>query len=162
MLARLGVLASVLCMAYVGNASAATAAGVMTVTATVTSTCTVSTSALGFGSSASTATEAGNGDVTGAVSVNCTTGSAYTVALDKEAGARLAIRKMTSGVNTLSYTVYTRAARAAVSGDGTASSTVADTGSGATQVFPAYGRIFAGQTVPAAAYPNTVNLTITY
>jgi spore coat protein U-like protein len=164
LLARLGVLAGVLCTAYVGNAYAATATGVMTVTATVASTCIVSTSTLAFGSSSSAAIQAGNVDATGSVSVNCTTGSAYTIALDKGAGvgATLPIRKMTSGANTLNYTVYTDATRATIWGDGTASSTVPGTGTGAAQLISAYGRIFSAQTVPAAAYTDTINVTVSY
>jgi len=143
---------------------AATATGTMTVTATVASTCVVGASTLAFGSPNSAAIAAGNIDATGTVTVNCTTGSAYTVALDKGAGAgaSLASRKMTSGVNLLSYTVYTSEARTTVWGDAGVPDSVAGIGSGAVQTISAYGRIFAGQVVPAATYNDTINVTVSY
>lgn len=164
LLARMGTLAAVLCTPLVGNAAVASAAGVISVTATVASTCIVGTSTLAFGSSTSADIQAGNIDATGTVSVNCTTGSAYTVALDQGAGtgATLPIRVMTSGANTLNYTVYTDSPHTTVWGDGTASSTLAGVGTGVAQSISAYGRIFAGQAVPAAAYTDTINVTVTY
>ena len=162
---RLAMAAAVVYLAQgTTGALAAAATGVMTVTATVASTCTVGASTLAFGSVTSAAIQAGNIDATGTVTVNCTTGSAYTVALDKGAGTGSTIpsRKMTAAAVVLSYTIYTEATRATVWGDGTASSTVAGTGSGAVQTLTAYGRIFSGQTVPAATYTDTVNVTVTY
>jgi len=147
------------------SAYAATATGPLSVTATVTSTCVVGASTLAFPSANSAAIAAGNVDAIGAVTVNCTTGSDYNV--DVDAGtvtaATVASRKMSNGTKLLSYTVYTSAARTTIWGDGTATSgTVAGTGSGASQSIPAYGRIFAGQVVPAAAYSDTINVTVSY
>lgn len=143
-------------------AYSAVATGVMTVSATVSSTCVVGASTLAFSSATSAAIQAGNVDATGTVTVNCTTGSPYTIALDAGAGAgaTVASRKMTSGANLLSYTVYTSAARTTVWDTG--SGTVAGTGSGAVQTISAYGRIFSGQTVPAATYTDTINVTVSY
>jgi len=160
---RLGVVAAALCLSPA--VFAASAVGTMSVTATVASSCIVGTSSLAFGSVTSAAIQAGNIDAIGTVTVNCTMGSAYTVALDvgTGVGATFPIRKMTAGANLLSYSVYTLAARTTVWGDGTATTvTVTGTGSGAAQSISAYGRIFSGQTVPAAAYTDTVNVTITY
>jgi spore coat protein U-like protein len=154
-----------LCVAYGASAVAATATGVMSVSATVASTCVVGTSTLGFGSVSSAAIQAGNVDATGTVSVNCTTGSSYTIALAAGGGlgATLASRKITSGANLLNYSIYTSAARTTVWGDGTlASATVAGTGSGTSQSVVAYGRIFSGQAVPAGAYTDTVTVTVAY
>lgn len=162
---RLGLLVAALGLCQAANA--ATATGVMTVTATVASSCTVGTSTLAFGSVTSAAIQAGNIDATGSVTVNCTTGSAYTVTLGAGAGtgATFASRKMTSGapVTLLNYSIYTTAGRATVWGEGTAASvTVAGTGSGAVQTIDAFGRIFSGQTVPALTYTDTVAVTVTY
>ncbi|MGB4118196.1 MAG: spore coat U domain-containing protein [Polaromonas sp.] len=146
-------------------AGAATATGPMTVTATVAATCAVGASTLAFPGATSAAIAAGNIDATGDVSVNCTTGSPYTVSLNAGAGAgaTLAIRKMTSAALTLNYTVFTSAARTTIWGDGIAPSlTVSGIGSGASQSIPAYGRIFSGQIVPAATYTDTVNVTVSY
>jgi len=153
-------------MIGLGQASyAATATGTMTVTATVSSTCVVGASSLAFSSATSAAIAAGNVDATGTVTVNCTTGSPYTISLDAGTGtgATVATRKMSSGAQLLSYSVYTTAARTTVWGDGTASSgTVTGTGSGTSQSISAYGRIFAGQVVTAATYSDTINVTVTY
>ncbi|MDN3575228.1 spore coat U domain-containing protein [Chitinimonas viridis] len=137
----------------------------MLVTATVAATCAVGTSTLAFASATSAAITAGNIDAIGTVTVSCTTGSAYAVALDVGggSGATLASRRMTAGLQSLAYSVYTSAARTTVWGDGTGGSgTVMGTGTGIDQVIPAYGRIFAGQIVPAASYSDTVNVTVTY
>jgi len=160
---RFGLTAGTLCLAL--PSYAATATGVMTVTATVAASCVVGTSALAFGSATSAAIQAGNVDVAGNVIVNCTTGSAYTVALGIGAGlgATMASRKLTSGASLLNYSIYTATARTTVWGDGTATSvTVAGTGSGADQSIPAYGRIFSGQIVPALTYTDTISVTVTY
>lgn len=145
--------------------SAATATGPMTVTATVAATCTVGASSLAFPGSSSSAIAAGNIDATGNIAVTCTTGSPYTVALSVGAGtaATFASRKMTSAALTLNYTVYTSTARTSIWGDGTLTTlTVPGTGTGASQLIPAYGRIFSGQIVPAATYTDTVNVTVSY
>lgn len=149
----------------VGHAYAVTAAGVMTITATVASTCSVGTSSLAYGSVSSAAIQAGDIDRNGTVTVNCTTGSSYSVALGAGGGtgATFASRQMTSGSTLLNYSMYTTAARTSVWGDGTlASATVPGTGSGAGQTITVYGRIFAGQTIPSGAYTDTVAVTVTY
>ena len=160
-----GLLLAAVCAACGGNAWAATASGVMTVTATVASTCAVGTSTLAFGSVSSATIQAGNTDGNGTVTVNCTTGSSYTIALGVGGGtgATLASRKMISGANLLDYSIYTTAARTSVWGDGTAASTtVPGTGSGTSQTINAYGRIFTGQAIRAGAYTDTVTVTVTY
>jgi spore coat protein U-like protein len=153
-----------LCVGFNQQANAATATGVMTVTATITSTCAVGASSLAFSSATSAAIAAGNVDAIGTISVNCTTGSPYTIGLDAGTGvgATIASRKMSAGAQLLSYTVYTSAARTTVWGDGTGAEKVSGIGNGAAQSISAYGRIFAGQVVPAAAYTDTVNVTVTY
>lgn len=164
---QLGTLICALGM--VQTSQAATATGLMTVTATVAATCVVGTSTLAFDTATSAAIAAGNVDATGTVSVNCTSGSAYTVALSAGTGtgATVASRKMSAGsgatAQLLSYTVYTSAARTTVWGDGTtASAMVAGIGSGVSQSIAAYGRIFQSPLVQAAAYTDTLNVTITY
>jgi spore coat protein U-like protein len=126
----------------------------------------VSTTTLAFPSATSAAIQAGNIDATGTVSVNCTTGSSYTIALDKGAGgstATTAVRRMLSGTNALTYTVYSDAARTAVWADTTTGAgSVTKTGTGTADLISAYGRIFSGQTVPAGAYVDVINVTVTY
>jgi spore coat protein U-like protein len=147
------------------TAQAATATGPMTVTATVASTCAVGASSLAFGSIPSTAILAGNIDATGTVTVNCTSGSSYSVALNAGLGtdATVTVRKMSASAQLLSYTIYTSAERTTVWGDGTVTSVpITGTGTGAMQTISAYGRIFSGQNITASAYSDTVNVTITY
>jgi spore coat protein U-like protein len=164
---RLGFAAAgSVCLGQTAYAATATATGPMTVTATVASTCAVGASTLAFGSITSAAITAGNADSTGTVTVNCTSGSSYSVALNAGlgSGATVALRKMSAGAQqTLSYTIYISAERTTIWGDGTAASApVLGVGTGASQTISAYGRIFAGQTVSASAYSDTVNVTITY
>lgn len=160
---RLSALAVALGICSVTNA--ATATGVMSVTATVASTCIVGTSTLAFGSTTSSAILADNIDAVGTVSVTCTSGSVYTVALGigGGAGATFPIRNMTAGTDLLNYTVYTEAAHTNIWGDGTtSSSTVGGTGSGIAQTISAYGRIFSGQNAPAASYTDTISVSVSY
>lgn len=155
----------------VPTAEAADATGSMTVKATVASSCIVGTSNLDFGAPTSAAIQAGNVDASGTVSVNCTTGSPYTVALGAGAGtgATVAERVMTSPagtspvtpMSTLNYTIYKESSHTTVWGtaDG---ATVAGTGNGEMQSISAYGRILATQTVRAGIYNDIVAVTVTY
>jgi spore coat protein U-like protein len=145
--------------------SAATATGNLTISATVTSSCVVGASTLTFASATSAAIAAGPVASTGAVSVNCTMGSPYTVALDKGngTGATLATRVMASGSNKLNYSIYTSAALTNVWGDGTSGSqTMAGTGNGAAQLINAYGSVFGTQVATAGSYADTVSITVSY
>ena len=134
------------------------------VSAKVTANCTVSTTALDFGSVNTLSASAVDG--TGGVTVTCTNGSPWAASADAGtgSGATLATRRLTSGGNALNYSLYTNAARTSVWGDGTGSTaTVANTGSGAAQSFTVYGRIPGGQaSAPAGTYGDTVSVTITY
>jgi spore coat protein U-like protein len=156
--------AGVLCA--VPLAQAATASGPMTVTATVLASCVVGASALAFPSATSAAISAANVDAVGNVTVNCTSGSGYTLSLDAGSGTggTLASRKMGAGANQwLAYSIYTTAARTTVWGDGSAgSSTLGGTGTGLNQSIFAYGRIFGGQIATAANYADIVNVTVRY
>lgn len=148
------------------GAEAATAAGPMTVTATVLASCVVGASALAFPSATSAAISAGNVDAVGNVTVNCTSGSGYTVSLDAGSGTggTLASRKMSAGGNqSLAYSIYTTANHTKVWGDGTSGSgTIGGTGNGLNQSIFAYGRIFGGQIATAANYADVVNVTVRY
>lgn len=138
----------------------------MSVTATVTATCKVGASALAFGVVTSSAIAAGNIDAVGNVSVNCTSGSNYTVSLDAGtgSGATLASHKMSAADGTLlSYAIYTTPGKTTLWGDGTSGSAmVTGTGSGGAQSIPAYGQIFAGQIATAASFADIVNVTVRY
>jgi spore coat protein U-like protein len=146
-------------MGAMGAAQAATATGNMTVTATVSATCTVTGSTLAFGAYVSAAV-----DNTANMTVNCTNSTPYTVSLDAGAGAgaTTSVRKMTSGGNTLNYTLFRDAGRTQNWGAVIGTDKLAGTGTGANQTVTVYGRITAAQTVAAGAYTDTVGITITY
>lgn len=157
-------LTGIVCLGH--SAQAATASGPMTVTATVLASCVVGASALAFPAATSAAIAAANVDAVGNVTVNCTSGSGYTVSLDAGSGtgSTLASRKMSAGGNQLlAYSIYTTANHTTLWGDGSAgSATVSGTGTGLNQSIYAYGRIFGGQIATAANYADIVNVTVRY
>ena len=147
-------------------ALAATASSTLDVSATVTSNCVVSTTALAFGDV--DVTSGSDVDGTGGLSVTCTSGTGWTATSDAggSTGATLAVRKLSDGTNFLNYALYTDSARTTVWGDGTtvgADGTFTGTGTGSEQASTIYGRVPSGQTnLPAGAYTDTVNVTVTY
>jgi spore coat protein U-like protein len=145
-------------------ASAATVSSSLSVSANVTANCTISTSALNFGSVDTLSASPVDG--TGGITVTCTNGTAWTAAADigSGSGASFAARRMSQGANTLNYSLYTTAARTTVWGDGTGTTaTFGNTGNGAAQNVTVYGRIPGSQTsAPAGGYADTVSVTVTY
>ncbi|HEX8191502.1 MAG TPA: spore coat protein U domain-containing protein [Allosphingosinicella sp.] len=145
-------------------AAAGTQSSNLGVSATVAANCTISTTALAFGSIDTLSASAVNG--TGGVAIACTNGSTWTATADvgTGAGATFAARRMTSGANTLSYSLFTDAGRTTVWGNGTNSTgVITSTGTGSTQNITIYGQIPGSQTgVPAGAYSDTVAVTVTY
>jgi spore coat protein U-like protein len=134
------------------------------VSAVINSACSVTASALSFG--AYNPTSGSPLDGTSAISVYCTVGSAYAVALDVgTGGGAYAARTIANGANVLDYNLYTSGAHTTVWGDGTGStSTVAGSGSGlltaSTQTV--YGRVSALQDKPAGTYTSTITVTVTF
>ncbi len=137
-----------------------------TVTANVTSACTVSATDLAFGNYTGTQL-----DGTSTVTANCVLLTGYTIALNAGAGTGAAYstgRKMTGDSNTsatLTYNLYSDLLRTTIWGDGTDSSfTVSGVGLGTAIGVPhtVYGRIPAGENVPAQAYTDTITATLTY
>ena len=161
-----GLRAGILCAAVAATtpALAATTSTTLNVDATVTANCTVSSSALSFGTV--NPISGTNVDATGGITVTCTNGTAWTATagVGSGSGATFAARRMTSGANLLSYNIYTDAARANVWGDGTGgTATIANTGTGVAQNVTVYGRVPSGQTsVPPGGYADTVAVTVTY
>lgn len=136
------------------------------VTITITSSCdihTVAATDVNFGTVASTAT---NVDQQGQLTVNCTPGTAYTIALDNgQNGADVNSRAMSDGTNEVPYQLYRAAARGA--GDvwgstvGGGGNVLAGSGTGAAQNLPVYGRTPSAN-FPAATYNDVVTATVTY
>jgi len=153
--------------AFCGLATPAVAgstSGSLSATATINANCTVSTSPVAFGTV--DPLSGSNVDNSGAVTVTCTNGTAWTAAggVGSGTGATFATRVMTSGSNTLNYSLYTNSGRSTVWGDGTASTaTVGATGNGTSQTITIYGRVPAGQGSAApGSYSDPVAVTVTY
>jgi spore coat protein U-like protein len=163
-LIRKPLIASALLCAMPGAAWAGSQNTPMSVSATVTANCTVSTTSVAFGNV--NAVSGSNYDATGTVSVTCTSGSGWSASasVGGGSGATFTTRRMTSGANTLNYTLYTDSGRNTVWGDGTGTTgTLSGTGNGAAQTLTVYGRVPSGQTtVPAGSYADTVSVTVTY
>jgi spore coat protein U-like protein len=145
------------------NASyAASTTSTFAVQATIAATCTInSASTLNFGT---LGVLASNTDQTSTIQVACTNTTPYNIGLDPGAGtgATVAVRKLTSGANTVNYTLYSDSGRTTVWGNTVSTDTVAATGNGVAQSYTVYGRIPA-QTTPAPGnYADTITVTVTY
>jgi spore coat protein U-like protein len=146
-----------------GRADATTASAQFNVTATVLGSCTVSATDMVFGNYSANSGAAL--PATSTLSVTCTTGTTYTVALDGGTHtANVAARAMTDGAShSLPYGLYTTNAYTSIWGDGTSSTvTQAGTGNGSAQSLTVYGRIPASQFVTAGSYTDRVTVTVTY
>ena len=125
--------------------------------------CTVSATNLDFGSHGvlDTATNASN-----AVSVTCTSGTAYTVSLSggDVAAVDPTQRMMSDAADTefITYGIYRDVARTLPWGSTIGTNTVAATGSGAAQAHTAYGRVPAQATPSPQTYTDTIVVTVTY
>jgi len=138
------------------------------VQASVVANCLVTANSLAFGTYDPTAADR---DVDTTVSVRCTNGTGYTVALNAgvTAGTTLALRKMTDGTNFMNYNLYRNALRTEIFGDGTggtfmASGIGAGLGLGQAITVNVYGRIPTGQdTLPIGTYTETtITVTVTF
>lgn len=151
---------------FVGNASAATATTTFQVKIKITESCEFKTggSDVVFPDKVRSST----GDVTanGALVVNCTTGTPYSIGLNQGAnGSSVTSRVMkhASLNNTIPYSLYRDAAM--TQNWGTAAGVVeSGTGNGANQTIPVYGRVLGSSNVnvPAGDYADTITATITY
>ena len=143
-------------------AQAASTTSQFSVSMTINSSCTiVSTAALNFGS---------QGVLTSAVpqtttlQVQCTNTTAYNIGLDAGtgSGATVAARKMTSGSNTVTYSLYSDSGHTTVWGNTIGTNTVSATGNGAAQTYTIYGQVPAQTTPAPGSYSDTITVTVTY
>ncbi len=153
---RLAALALLPLLADLPAAHAATVTTTFQVTASVVATCSATATTLAFGAYDATAAI----DQANTMSVTCTNGTAYTVALDNGLYASGSQRRMKdAGTDYLNYNLYSDAGRT-TAWDST--NTVSDTGDGAAQSHPVYGRLPAGQTLFVGSYADTVTVTVTF
>ncbi|OYV74739.1 MAG: hypothetical protein B7Z66_15435 [Chromatiales bacterium 21-64-14] len=158
-------LAAALALLIAGSSKsvAATTTSTFNVNANVLAVCTVTSTDLNFGDY--DASQASHDTATSTLSVTCSKGQDYTIALNAGAGvgATVAARKMTSGAEALHYHLYTSGAHSTIWGDGTlATAVVPGTGSGDAQSHTVYGQIPINQHVPSGVYSDTINVTFTY
>ena len=141
-------------------AGATTSTAVVSVSAVVGASCVIGSSPLAFGNYSGTSL-----DQTASLTVLCTTGTPYTVALDNGTGtgATASLRRMTGPNNqTLAYNVYSDAAHTVSWASSSGVDTLAGTGTGSSQTIQAYGEIPAAQSPSPGAYNDTITVTLTY
>jgi spore coat protein U-like protein len=148
--------------------AAASATSNLLVTATVAASCSIDASAgLPFGTYDPVGThKSADLDAEGTISTTCTNKATATITLGQGANADAAstdatpVRRMLGGTDDyLSYEVFTDGSYGTM-WDNTTGKDV--TGTGAVLDTTVYGRIPAGQNVPAHAYSDTVIATITF
>ncbi len=130
-------------------------------TTTLGSVCTVTAADINFGSTASLAS-AING--TGNLQINCTSGAAYSIAMDGgTTTGNIANRRMAgSGPGSIGYQLYRDISRTQVWGNGATGTVQPGTGTGVMQAVPVYARVPSQATPIAGAYLDTVTVTLTY
>lgn len=166
---RIGALLGALALFSVVPASATTTTANLSVTATVVANCTISTTALAFGSYDPVSTHSSSPlEATGGVVVTCTSGASTAVTLGQGSNPNsgssdtVPLRRMSDGgTNRLSYTLYQDMGRNTVWGN-TAGTSVAHTGTGTATTLTVFGRVAGAQNVPAGSYSDTVVATITF
>lgn len=144
-------------------AQAATASTTFAVSTTVLTACTVTALPLAF--TTYDPTSASNTDATTTLSVLCTTGTPYTIGLDKGTnGTAVTARKMklATGADLLPYQLFTNSGHTTNWGTTVGTDTVAGTATGILQTVTVYGRIPSGATVSAGAYTDTVTVSVNY
>lgn len=143
-------------------ALAATASNTMPVSVNVTNACTVAATPMSFG--APTSIGGSNINSTSTITLVCTNGANYDVALDNGTHASGSQRNMQFGTATIPYNVYRDAGRTASWGATSGTDTVSGT-MGATGTFSliAYGQIPSSATsVGAGTYTDTITVTVTF
>jgi spore coat protein U-like protein len=162
--ARVALIAGGLALGLAAPAFAQTATANLTVSATVNANCSITTSAVAFGTYDPVVTHAASPlDGTGSVVVTCTKGAGTRIDLGLGGNASGSVRRMAGGGDFLSYELYTDSGRSTVWGAGAGSGqTIAAAPNKNPRTFTVYGRVAAGQDVSAASYSDTVVATINF
>ncbi|MCE5232342.1 MAG: spore coat U domain-containing protein [Mizugakiibacter sp.] len=170
---KTALIATGLALAGIGmQAQAGTASGSFNVTASVVPSCkVVSTADIAFGNyDPADANNTTALDAAGNVTVRCTKNTPAAVTLNQgnnaAAGSTCAApsRQMAdSGSNRLGYAIYKDASRTQAWGcDATNQASFTSAGIASPATLDTYGRIPAGQDVPAGSYSDTVAVTVTF
>jgi spore coat protein U domain-containing protein, fimbrial subunit CupE1/2/3/6 len=162
--ARVAMIFGGLIFGMAAPALAQTATANLSVTATVTKNCSITTTAVAFGSYDPVVANATTPlDGTGSVVVTCTKGAGSRIDLGLGGNAAGSVRQMLGGTDLLTYELYTDTGRSTVWGSGAgAGQTIAAAPNKNPRTFTVYGRVPAGQDVGAASYADTVVATINF
>lgn len=162
--ARVALIVGGLALGLTAPAFAQTATANLGVSATVAKNCSITTSAVAFGSYDPVVTHATSPlDGTGSVVVTCTKGAGTRIDLGLGGNAQGQNRRMAGGGDFLTYELYQETGRTTVWGSGaSAGMTIPVAPSRAARTFTVFGRIAAGQDVSAASYNDTVVATINF
>jgi len=148
------------------NATAATETANLGVSASIADGCTISALPVAFGTYDTIGVNvATDRTAEGSVTVLCTAGASASVSLGQGVNAVgdvpvTPVRRMASGANRLGYSLYSDVALTSVWGATT--SAVTALADGASHAMTVYGKIPAGQNLPAGSYADTVVATITF
>lgn len=162
--ARIALVFGGLMLGVSSPALAQTATANLTVTASVANRCTITTSAVSFGSYDPVVTHASTPlDGTGSVIVACTKGASGT-RIDLGQGAHYSgARRMQAGTEFLTYELYTNTGRTTVWNSGAGNGlSLTPAPSSAPRTFDVYGRVPAAQDVAVGSYTDTVVATINF
>ena len=150
--------------AVASPALAATATNTMPVSVNVINSCTVAATPMAFG--APTAIGGANIDTTSTITLACTNGSTYDVALDNGLNAASGQRYMSNGAATpvkIPYNVSKVSAGGANWGSAVGSTVTGTAGVTGLVTLTAYGRIPSSATsVGAGSYSDTVTVTVSF
>ncbi|MGX7951210.1 Csu type fimbrial protein [Tsuneonella sp. HG249] len=145
-------------------ALAGTATNNMPVSVNVLNSCTVAATPMAFGSP--TAIGGVDIDTTSTVSLVCTNGANYDVALDAGANASGTQRRMSNGATVpvyVNYGIYKDAARSTTWGSAIGATQAGNAGTSGLVSLTAYGRIpSTAASVGAGSYTDTVTVTVTF
>jgi len=159
----LALAALVIAAAMPATSPAATKSTTFQVLATIVSDCSITSAPnIDFGNVGVTTA---NTDQTSNLTITCTPGTTYTLALDAGTGtgSTIAARKMAGpGGNTLAYSLYRDTGRTQNWGNTIGTDTVGGTGTGSGVTHTIYARLPAQTTPPVGAYASTVTVTVAY
>ena len=162
--ARVALILGGVVLGLAAPALAQTASTNLAVSATVAKNCSITTTAVAFGTYDPVVANATTPlDGSGTVVVTCTKGAGTRIDLGLGANASGAVRRMSGGTDFLTYELYQNTTRTTIWGSGAvAGQTIAAAPSKAARTFTLYGRVAAGQDVAAASYNDTVVATINF
>ncbi|MEA2858776.1 MAG: hypothetical protein QOC72_815 [Methylobacteriaceae bacterium] len=143
-------------------ANATSTTNTFSIQLTISASCAISSaSSLNFGTSGVIATAINQ---TSTLQVQCTSTTPYDIGLNAgtATGATVTSRKMTSGSNTISYSLFSDSGMTTNWGQTIGTDTVSSTGTGGTQSFTVYAQVPAQSTPAPGAYSDTITVTVTY